>query len=34
MNNRDRQKQDSYRITFYAMIAIIGLFLIEIIKTI
>jgi hypothetical protein len=34
MNNRDRQKQDSYRITFYAMIAIIGLVLIEIIKTI
>jgi hypothetical protein len=33
MNNRDRQKQDSYRITFYAMIAIIGLFLIEIIRS-
>jgi len=34
MNNKDRQKQDSYRITFYAMIAMIGLFLIEIIRSV
>jgi multisubunit Na+/H+ antiporter MnhE subunit len=34
MNNKDRQKQDSYRITFYAMIAIIGLLLIEIIRSV
>jgi hypothetical protein len=33
MNNRDRQKQDSYRITFYAMIAFMGLFIIEIIRS-
>lgn len=34
MRNKDRQREDSYKITFYAMMAIIGLFLIEIIRAI
>ena len=34
MNNKDRQREDSYRITFYAMIAFMGLFLIEVIRAI
>jgi len=34
MRNKDRQREDSYKITFYAMMAFIGLLMIEIIRTI